>query len=706
MAKVTKKGPYGQPIESLVGSAGTTPVNVESLDTTFGEENGSDGELWMFYDRIPEAFWFVQFVGRNMRNLRLFAGARSVGTADPVPLGRPVDVDVDGNEEPIAGGESDDDGGSMVETRADGKRIVYESKAEMRAVELLAMIDNLPALAQRSAELGVVTGRGYLVGHVEVVDDPIEYDDATESKMQGGVSAYPTLELLEREERISDSDDIDELTDIVRWDVYSTRDLKATKGKDGKKPQWRLGDEDLHPNTYVFPMIDRHPNEYRKAKSAFMAARDALRRICRYQAAQKAMADSRLAMRGLFLIASDWEIPAPAGWDSTKQGEWKFEEYLHQAMIAPLSNPGTSTAVAPLTVSVPYEFLKDGWAFIDFFTSFDDQLCKLIDQDLGRIAIAWDAPTPLVTSDGLTDTNHWNLWAIQESADVTTWRPLGSMFAETVQRYICHQLAIEGYDPASFAHICVHADTSEIMSKANRVEESCTLYDKGLLTGESTVSESGFSVDQMPSKAERDAQFLRQVALRTADGELQDKVLRALGFLDADGNVVFGGAGADGVAAIGAVDDSDSVELGSGEGPPDVPSGLRAAGVADTADLVTVALVESAATELVRSVGNFLRHRLPKDMRAEVDKLEPWQVAPVVGQLETAQILDAQPGDVEAMFKRATFRLQSHLLGQGVDPAPFERHVVKASMSRLFDDLGGAPVLNPTDTLDLVLAHG
>lgn len=660
--KPDPNAPWRQ-IEALVGSAGCPPNLTLPALKTGGADRDSDPELWMFYDRIPEAFWFVQFVGRNMRNVRILPATKATGGADPIPLGTLVHEDEDGNPP------SDPDGPGPKElglTQPDGSVMVYENATERRAAELLAMVDNFPELNQRAAELLSVVGRGYLVGLVESIES---YDP------QGRRTGGSTVGL----DNHSDVD-LESEAEIVEWRIFSQTDLKKQKDRTGRM-RWRLvgsddTDEDdwLHPLTYVFPLIDRHPNEWRRAKSAFMAARDPLRRICQYQAAQQAIADSRLAMRGLLLIAADWQIPEPPDWDVEKQGKWRFEKYLHEAMIAPISNPGSSTAVAPLVVSVPFEFLKDGWAFIDFFSKWDEHLCKMIDQDLGRVAIAWDAPTPLMTTDGLQNTNHWNLWAIQESADVTTWRPLGSHVSSAWSEYLTYQLTIEDFPEEEIARLCAVADTSEIMSKANRTEEACALFEKGLLSAEATVLESGFAPDQMPSDAEALDRWLRQVALRTTNGNLQQTVFEMLGLTPGDIDPV---AGADEVLA-----DSQSA--------PDQPDMSMA--------LSAVALAESAALEFVRSVGNMLRHQIPKgtELRSDVEHLEAWQVAPVLGESETARILDAQSDDVVTFSARAFFRLRNYLADMGhpeVHVRMVEQKVREYALAALYQDLSAGVVL-------------
>jgi len=609
---------------------------------TYGCDRDTDDELWEFYNRIPEAFWFVQFIGRSMRNV-ILAAALKIPGGKAVPVGRVQEVEekaeVETAEGQQAGTETAEttmvEAGEVVgEPLPDGRIMVYRSALEHRAAELVNGIDGpdgLPGIMQHSGELLVVVGKGYLVAHVQTLTTDRDGND-----LPPGDYDY----------------------EIIEWEVFSTDDLQSRDShvdELGRKVKiWqKMNAEgnwvDLPEGTHVYPLRDRHPRKKHKVKSAFMAARDSLRRICQYQAALQSIADSRLAMRGLLLIAAEWDIKPPKNWDEERDGEFSFATQLHSAIVAPITSKGSSTGAAPLVAEVPYEYLKDGYAFIDFFSTYDEHITSMIDQDLGRVAIAWDAPTPLMTVDGLQDTNHWNLWAIQESADITTWRPLGSIIAGAVTRYLHHQLVSENYEPDAVRQICAIADTSEIMSKANRVEESCSLHEKSLLSREATVLESGFGVDQMPGEKEMNDTFMRSVALRTSNGNLQVLVLKMLGLIPEDADVGDGSSSSD--SGFVGDDGETTPDVTDSETAPDEPSDLLAgAGLLagflgfdqedkiDTdvpevnARLAILAMAESSALDLVKRAGNVIRHQATPAVKDMVKGLEPWQIPHIVGE--------------------------------------------------------------------------
>lgn len=700
--------------ETVTGSAQNLGDLPDLL--TYSADRDTEDELWTFYDRIPEAYWFVQFLGRSGRNLRLSAAKKIPGNPDPVPLGKVVHVEEETGEFP-----ADVDLTYSSAPMADGSVIRYESATEARAAELLAMIEaqdgGQAAILQRSFELLAVVGKGYWVGHVEEVsldaDGRLVTDDIAANT--GGT-----------------------ITEVSHWDVYSTDDLK----RDKVQKRWYLVDSQnkrvmLHKDTHVYALRDRHPRRHTEVKSSFRAARDALRRIAQAQAAMQAIADSRLAMRGLLLVAADWDIAPPDEWDAERDGEWNFADFLHKAILAPISNPATSVAAAPLVVEVPFEYLKDGWAFIDFFSKYDEHLVAMIAQDLDRIAVAWDAPTQMMKPDGYDTANHWNIWAAQESADKTTWRPLGSLISGTASRYLQRQLNGEAnidanIDADEARTICVVADTSGIMAKASRTQEVAEMWDRDLISDDAARGESGFAPETAPSEEEAERRFLRRVLLGSRDESVRRYLLDLLGYEDvpeADG------AGAAATFPEGPAS-SDGPGGPSADGPPDVPDGMRAAasdigafarglglhhsgadldhnGLMPTVpledlrhQLVAVSLAESCALEAVRRAGNILKQRVPKDMSKVVDKLEPWQVAPLLG-VEQASAIWAtyDEGRPDTSWSPVTFFRLAEYLSMHFGRAVSEEVVTYAlstAKRRSFDDLGSGSVLDPHRVLDIL----
>lgn len=686
-------GAHNQIVEVIHGSAGETFAL--KLTTAGGSPRTADGEaeLWEFYDRIPEAYWFVQFLGRNMRNVRLVAAKKNPGS-DPSPVGTRV-FDGDDTDGLVFAEGTDLDalGGQGV--------MGYGSATELRAAELVALIEGqggTEEIMQRGAELTAVVGRGYCVGHVE--DDYLTDDG----------------DLV---------DPVDATARISHWAIYDRSELKKNQTSlDGAK--WAMQDEKgnwvpLHKDTWVFPLLDAHPRNHHKPKSAFRAGRDTLRRVCQLQAAQTAIADSRLAARGLFLIAAEWNVEEPEWWnkEGNDAGTWDFATWLHQAIIAPLTNPGQSSAAAPITVEVPYEFLKDGFAFIDFYSEFDKHLAGLLSQDLKRWAVVCDVPTSVMTPEGIENMNHWNIWAVQDSTDKLTWRPVTSVITGAfTTNYLRVMLRREGYE--DWNDFVVWGDTSEITAKPNRTEEASVLLAKGLLAEDEVLSESGFSPDQKPSQEERLMNFLRAMALKTADPELERVLLRLIGAdvgLGAEVAKALDGAAAPAADPGGAPAEETDSSLPV-EGPPAEPSALAAAAGIDVdvwhERLVLVALAESSALEAVRRAGNWLRQRSPKEVRGQLEPMEPWQVPALLGPDIVAGLVAEHGPTVPAgwgLLEPHTFLGLHSRVRRATSEAAADAFIdairaevtaaLEGDLSRLAN---GGTVLDPGETLKLVAA--
>lgn len=674
----------------LTASAGGTFTDLEVLTGGVCTPD-TDDELWFFYDRIPEARWFLQFVGRSMQNVHLQAGRKKQGEAEATPVGKNVHTQAE------AEGMVTEDGDSTIEN--DGE-MVYDNATDERAAELVSMIDGpfgVGGLIQRASELLGVVGYGYWVGFVE--DVPLTIDG----------------ELIDPGAQVGEPM-VDQPV-IVEHGVFSTEEIKRDHQKKvwlqlkpvpGGGSQW----EPLHPATYVIPLIDPHPRKSTVPKSAFRAARDTLRRVCQLQAAQTAIADSRLATRGLLLIAQDWDIPVPEWWEEAghEAEDWNVSTWLHQAILAPIADRGVSSAVAPIVLSVPFEFLEKGIKFLDFFTDFDKHLIVMIAHELKRVAIAWDVPTSLMTTDGVENMNHWNIWAVQESTDTTTWRPLTKLIVSPLTRwYLQKILRDEGYE--DWAEMQIIGDTSGIMAKANRTDEAIKLHSLQLLSGKETVIESGFDPEQMPSEEEKLMGLIQTIARGAGDPGLLKVLLRVLG-LDPELLEAVGEAVSD-QTTDDDQDDEGEDEATEDEGPPDTAPDQVTAAAAPVEDvsglresLIMVAMAESAAFEAIRRAGNVLRQNISdKQIRTEMDQLEPWQIPTLLGPDEVERItarLESTKSIEHGVWAPQSFlRLHSRareLWSEG-EADVFVSWVRGECERRMFEDLSGGTVLNPREVM-------
>lgn len=496
---------------AFAGQTSTSGRHLVSLGAASGVADcrvDSDDELWTFFETIPEANWYTNFVSRNGRQIRLVIARRSSHGGDPIPVGRAP------NEDEI------DEDGAILESGEDGPilsfgGLVYETATEMAGVEFLASIIDQPGMTEHIIQLLSVVGKGYwarVPGHDDADSFGFSIDD-----------------------------------EKGEWGSYSTEDLR--KNSQGKWEVCRSASDwkEISDTStlWVIPFKKLHPRKRTKIFSSFMAARKTLRRIMKLEAAQSAIADARLAMRGLLVISADWEVDCPDDWDKETQGEWSFVKWLGEAIVAPITGSGTSRSAAPIIVEAPGDDISNSVLLVDFFTEFDSHLSSMVQLDTQRVTLAWDVASTLVTPTGVEDMNHWNMDGITESADTTTWRPMGQLIADTVTKYfLTPALQQEATRPErsvddptrpaididedEIAELCVIADTSAVMAKAIRSKDACAYHEKGLLSDEAAVSEGGFSPDQMPNEEEKLRSAIAGAFARTNDGQVMLRLLEAM----------------------------------------------------------------------------------------------------------------------------------------------------------------------------------
>ena len=251
---------------------------------------------------------------------------------------------------------------------------------------------------------------------------------------------------------------------------------------------------------------------------------------------------SRLAGSGILMMPQGMSFPPPPeqlNEDGTTSGAKPandadaFMLTLADAMMAPIEDPSSPSAVIPIVVTAPDDAI-DKARLLTFWSELDAQSMNLRNEAIRRFALGMDLPPEQVlgmsgTSSGggsSATVSHWGAWQVEESTI--------KLHIEPMLDTIVNALTV-GYlrplldDPSSL--IVVAYNSSALRLRPDRSKEAFELYDRGLITAEALRRENGFSEEDAPDPAA----FQRWLTIKVASGSATpEQVQAALGVLGVD----------------------------------------------------------------------------------------------------------------------------------------------------------------------------
>lgn len=229
---------------------------------------------------------------------------------------------------------------------------------------------------------------------------------------------------------------------------------------------------------------------------------------------------SRLAGAGILMLPQSMTFPPPPAQDGveieTQNEASSFMLTLADAMLTPISDPGSPSAVIPIVVTAPDESI-DKAKLLTFWSELDGESLNLRNEAIRRFALGMDLPPEQVlgmgsnggsgggTSNGIS---HWGAWQVEESTIKMHIEPMLDVIVNALT--IGYLRPLVGDDPSTV----VIYDTSALRLRPDRSKEAFELYDRGLITALALRRENGFSEDDAPSPEE----FTRWLLIKVASG--------------------------------------------------------------------------------------------------------------------------------------------------------------------------------------------
>lgn len=316
----------------------------------------------------------------------------------------------------------------------------------------------------------------------------------------------------------------DDETGEDRW-LVAAKDEITERGK-----RWWIdrgdGKREIADDSLIIRIWRPHPRQWVQADSSVRAVLPVLREIEQLTKHVAASVDSRLAGAGIFMVPSEMTFTSPSG-EGTEEGVDgdPFMAQLTEAMVTPIEDRGSASAVVPVVVKAPGALIGEA-KHITFSTPLDENALTLRVEALRRLALGLDIPPEVVLGQG--DSNHWSAWQIEESALKVHIEPLLELICTALtEEFLRPALTAQGEEDVDRLHVV--ADTSALRLRPDHSSQAMELYDRLELSGDGLRRETGFEDEDAPDEEEIVGILLRKIALSAATPEAAAAAAEALG---------------------------------------------------------------------------------------------------------------------------------------------------------------------------------
>jgi hypothetical protein len=315
--------------------------------------------------------------------------------------------------------------------------------------------------------------------------------------------------------------------EFTRWVFLSTQEVTIATANDRAlinvgdgKPRFVVLDEVL-----LLRVHRPHPRMWWEADSPTRAALPVLRELEELSKYLFANINSRLAGPGILGIPSELTFPAPSG--TVDPGQSNVMAFLTEAMLAPIEDMGHPGAVVPIVVEGPADLLKGIVWITNPNVNLTTVIAELRTKAIARLALTLDlSPETLL---GSANSNHWGQWAIEEQSFKFHIAPVLALLTTALtEGYMRPVLEAAGIDPAEFQ---IWYDATDLVQRTDQGAAAMDLYDRGELSGEALLRETGFPASDMPTGKEADIRaILKAITIAPqAAGALLPELMKLYG---------------------------------------------------------------------------------------------------------------------------------------------------------------------------------
>lgn len=310
------------------------------------------------------------------------------------------------------------------------------------------------------------------------------------------------------------------------WGIYSADALTVeTNGRVSVQLTSDARPEDyivLPPNAFVGRIWRNHSRFLGESDSSMRGLLGLMEELLLLNRTVRATARSRLNAGMLYLpdglSASATSPVSPDDGDDAEEDE--FENELIEAMITPLSDESSASAVVPLLVRGPSD-LGEKIKYFQFERTFDPALSERADRVLERILQGLDVPKEIVQ--GLSQVKYSNAVVIDDQFYRTHIEPMTLLICDALTTvFLRPYLVARGFTPEQAKRAVVWYDPSDIQVRPNRSEDATNGYDRYILSGAAWRKIHGFPETDKPDPSE----VLQRLVIEK--GQIPDALTEAL----------------------------------------------------------------------------------------------------------------------------------------------------------------------------------
>lgn len=240
-----------------------------------------------------------------------------------------------------------------------------------------------------------------------------------------------------------------------------------------------------------------HPRRRWEADSPTRSSLPVLRELVGLTMHISAQVDSRLAGAGLLIIprSAQRALNIAAGLEPDSDSD-QFAEALMEAMLVPIQDRASASALVPLVVTVPDEATQL-FEYLNFAKPLDTEARNLRDEAIRRLALGQDAPPELLL--GTAGMNHWGAWLVREDVVNTHIEPPLALICEALTSQYLHPVLMDrGMERDEATRYVIWYDVGDMVIRPNRAQDAAALHTAGVISDASLRDASGFSDADAP----------------------------------------------------------------------------------------------------------------------------------------------------------------------------------------------------------------
>ena len=208
---------------------------------------------------------------------------------------------------------------------------------------------------------------------------------------------------------------------------------------------------------------------------------------------ERAGLQSRIAENGILIMPEEIEFDSGEGPDEGAQSEDPDQggvvNLIAEASTASISDPGTAAAKGPVVLEVPAQYADPNKIFMLKTHEGGIELMYTSERERSlKESIMQGLPLPPEAFLGMSGSNHWTAWKIEDQKWQDT-QPWVEMFCQDTTRvYLQPLLRANGMDEG----IVVAYDNSMLVADPDKGKTALSLHKEGLLSGAATLASNGF----------------------------------------------------------------------------------------------------------------------------------------------------------------------------------------------------------------------